>query len=115
MCVRSAQRVNLRKTYVDTLVSSLTRRGRQHLLVTLRREKQGYCSETPHTISGARTREACMTGKPEVVGRGVEEEEESLFNRKYMVWETSIKTNMVAGIEATHVEWMKSTFCNSAH
>ena len=26
------------------------------------------------------------------------EEEESLFNRKYMVWETSIKT----GMEATH-------------
>ena len=43
-------------------------------------------------------------------GAIIEEEEESLFNREYMVWETSIKTTygrwhrghpVVAGIEAT--------------
>ena len=44
---RSAQRVALREITVDTLASTLTRRGRHERdrLVTLRREKQGYFSE----------------------------------------------------------------------
>ena len=39
----------LREIKVDTLVSTLTRRGRHYRdrLVTLRREKQGYFSENP--------------------------------------------------------------------
>ena len=48
-CVRSAQRGALREINVDTLVSSLARRGRHQRdrLVTLRREKQCYFSENP--------------------------------------------------------------------
>ena len=33
----------------------------------------------------------------------IEAEEESLFNRKYMVWETSIKTTYGRWHEATHL------------
>ena len=55
--MRSAQRVALREINVDTLVSTLIRRGRHQRdrIVTLRREKKG--------ISGVWTRDACMTGE----------------------------------------------------
>ena len=45
----SAQRVSLCEINVDTLVSTLTRRGRHERdrLVTLRRAKQDYFSENP--------------------------------------------------------------------
>ena len=53
----------LREINVDTLVSTISRRGHRlrRGIVLMRGEEERYLSENPHRISEVRTRDACMT------------------------------------------------------